>query len=83
MIHELKIWTNYFNDICSGKLDFCYRKNDRGYRVGDILRLNEYIMLTKNYTGNYVECVVTYIMDDVEIGIPKGYCVLGLERIDG
>lgn len=39
-IHELKIKKEYFNAIDSYEKSFEYRKDDRGYKVGDLLALN-------------------------------------------
>ncbi len=39
-IHELKLDTKYFNDVKSGKKNFEIRKNDRDFKVGDILNLH-------------------------------------------
>lgn len=41
MIHQLKIDSEYFDDVASGKKTFEVRKNDRNFLVGDFLALNE------------------------------------------
>lgn len=40
-IHELKILPEYFEAVVSGNKRFEIRKDDRNYKKGDILRLNE------------------------------------------
>ncbi|WP_282798853.1 DUF3850 domain-containing protein [Lactococcus lactis] len=40
--HELKLDIKYFNDVESGKKNFEIRKNDRDFKVGDILELKAY-----------------------------------------
>lgn len=68
MIHELKILPNYFADVISGKKTFEARRNDRPYKVGDLLALNEYIPEEKRYTGNSCLVYIDYILND------EGYC---------
>ena len=41
MIHELKIDSDEFNAIISGKQSFIFSDNDRPFNVGDLLALNE------------------------------------------
>lgn len=41
-IHPLKTWPNFFELIESGVKTFELRKNDRNYRAGDILFLQEW-----------------------------------------
>ena len=71
MIHELKILPNYFDDVMSGRKTFEVRKNDRDFRVGDLLALNEYDADKKEYTRNSCLVYVDYILKD------DGYCKSG------
>lgn len=41
MIHALKIKSEYFEAVISGEKLFEVRVNDRNYKVGDLLGLNE------------------------------------------
>ena len=41
-IHELKLDTEYFDDVKSGLKTFEIRKNDRDYQVGDLLSLSRF-----------------------------------------
>jgi hypothetical protein len=55
------------------------RKDDRGYQVGDILCLEEYDFITKEYTGRSINKVVTYILDgNGFFGLTNGFIVMGL-----
>lgn len=56
------------------------RKNDRDYKVGDIIAINEYD-LQKGYSGNHAIFVITYILDD-PITCKLGYVVLGRSKCD-
>ncbi|MBP1544345.1 MAG: DUF3850 domain-containing protein [Oscillospiraceae bacterium] len=42
MIHELKCHPEYFDALILGKKTFEIRKNDRDFRVGDLVALNEF-----------------------------------------
>jgi hypothetical protein len=69
--HELKSWPEYFQATKSGVKTFDIRKNDRDYKVGDILILKEWKPsgysdvspneITGEYTGEELEVEVTYI----------------------
>lgn len=41
-IHELKLDTFYFDDVKSGLKTFEIRKNDRDFKVGDVLSLSRF-----------------------------------------
>ena len=56
MIHELKIFPEYFEAVISGKKSFEIRKADRPFAVGDILALNEFDPTIPGYTDN--SCLV-------------------------
>lgn len=76
--HEIKIGATFYADAASGKKNFELRKNDRDYRVGDIIKLQEYDKGA--YTGQYCRKRITYILEDYT-GLEDGYCVLGCELI--
>jgi len=65
MIHELKILPEYFEDVISGRKTFEIRKNDRPFKKGDLLALNEHD--GKSYTGNSCVVYVDYLTDDAEL----------------
>ena len=49
-IHELKLDTEYFDDVKSGLKTFEIRKNDRDFKVGDVLALSLYSSYYREYT---------------------------------
>ena len=67
--HELKTWPEFFQPIWEGKKLFEVRNNDRNYKVGDYLNLQEYKPTgilphaDDGYSGREVLCKVLYIPD--------------------
>ncbi|WP_413509706.1 DUF3850 domain-containing protein [Carnobacterium maltaromaticum] len=57
---------------------FEIRKNDRDYKVGDILILKEYISHDYRYTGYIFKVEITYMTDYAQ---QDGYVVLGIEEV--
>lgn len=60
-LHRLKIQPEYFEAVCDGRKSFEIRKNDRHFRVGDRLILQEYNPETQQYTGRVIERRISYI----------------------
>lgn len=80
--HELKILPQYFQAVWDGTKNFELRKNDRDYKVGDILILREYN--NGEYTGSFLKVIVTYILKDCpEYGLDKEYCILSFRSHSG
>ena len=82
MTHELKCWTEYYAEIVSGRKTFEVRKNDRNFRIRDILVLKEYDHTLKEYTGQELYCSVTYILYGGEFGINEGWVVMSIRKLD-
>lgn len=80
-VHHLKTWTKYFVDAKSGIKPFEVRKNDRNFKVGDTLILNEYDPERQRYTGNWVAKSITYILDDQSF-VKEDYVILGMKDIN-
>ena len=79
-IHRLKIKPEYFEEVIKGNLTFQVRYNDRDFKKGDLLTLEEFD--SKEYTGKYVNAEITYVLDDVEF-MKNNYVALGIKlRID-
>ena len=83
--HDLKIWPSYFEAVKSGVKTFEWRRNDRDFAVGDILRLQEFEPAGSTtfggvYTGRELFAEITYKAEGV-FGIPEGYCVLAIKPI--
>lgn len=78
-IHQIRLSSQYFDDVCSGKKSFEFRKNDSNYKVGDILEMTEF-KDGKN-TGRMVRVIVTYFLDGFT-GMEDDYCILGTSLVN-
>ena len=81
MIHELKIWPGYFEDIVTGKKTFEVRRADRPFVEGDLLALNEWNPKTEGYTGASVLVKVIYIWRD-PIYVREGFVIMSIVPCD-
>lgn len=75
-IHDIKIANEFYDDVASGKKKFELRKNDRGYKVGDMLDMEEY--KAGEPTGRHIMANIIYMLEDYT-GLEEGYCILGIE----
>ena len=79
MKHLLKILPEYFKEVVKGTKTFEVRKNDRPFKVGDILVLAEYCISIQSFTGRVCEKKVTYILEGGSFGVDKSFVVMGLQ----
>ena len=84
--HVLKSWPEFFEPIFKEAKNFELRKNDRHYKVGDVLVLREWEPTRNEYSGRKCTRTVIYRLDGIGPGgitplhgLSQGYCVLGLE----
>lgn len=47
--HELKIWPEHYEAVKSGRMTFQMRRNDRDFKKGDTVCLNEFCPKTNGY----------------------------------
>ena len=76
--HEVKLAASWWNDITSGKKRFELCKNDRGYKVGDKLLMQEYA--AGAFTGRTILADITYMLEEYT-GLTEGYAILGVELL--
>lgn len=77
-VHDVKEWPKWHADLVSEKMQFETRKNDRDYRIGDVLVVREWDPDTSAYTGKLAVRVITYIMDHADLPEGKaGWVTLG------
>ncbi len=84
MIHKLKTVQPFFNEVKEGIKKFELRKNDRDFKKGDLLIIEEYdteevMESSKGYTGKAFVVKVDYILENYT-GIQNGYCVMGVTK---
>lgn len=82
MIHELKTEHKYFQAVADGVKLFEIRRNDRGFGVGDKLRLLEYDRQQEQYSGRVLYCDVTWMMGDAPY-VPDGYVCMSIKISKG
>jgi len=78
--HKLKTWIPYYRDIINDIKTFEIRKNDRDFKVGDILILEEWDDIKETYTGHFIYMRVGYILKGGQFGIEDGYVVMTLNN---
>lgn len=61
-LHDLKTWPMYFQAVWDHRKPFEVRKDDRGFREGDVLRLREWNPETGEYTGRDRCVTVGYVL---------------------
>jgi hypothetical protein len=80
VLHDLKCWPDSFNALVHEEKTFEWRKNDRGFEVGDTLWLREWEPTSGKYTGREIKRSVAYILSGSLFGIPEGYCIMSLRK---
>lgn len=86
--HVLKCWPQFFDAISAGKKTHDLRRaDDRDFRVGDVVQLNEFDPTSQQYTGRRLRVRITYITSAaLPCALSKGalhpdYCILSIQRL--
>ena len=77
--HTLKILPEYHRALLEGRKTFEVRKNDRDFREGDTLMLEQYDSELARTFGAPLWLKVTYVLKGGQFGIEEGYCVMGVK----
>ena len=80
MIHDIKCIEPFYSEAEEGKKSFELRKNDRNYKVGDILCQWQFV--DGQITGKNFCQKVIYLLQDFT-GLVEGFCIMGVERTEG
>ena len=87
MTHELKTLPVYWDAVASGQKPFEVRLDDRGFKVGDTLRLLRHesgqTAPSMDGRGQDISRDITYVLRGGQFGIEVGYVVLGLREAAG
>jgi hypothetical protein len=75
-IHCLKTWPDYYAAVLSGVKTFEIRQNDRDFKVGDALVLQEFDPKAEYYTREMTTVIISYITDFAQ---QPGYVVMGIK----
>lgn len=78
--HILKTWPGYFQHLADGTKKFEIRKNDRGYKRGDVLELREWSK-ANGYSGRQISAEVTYIIYGETLGVAPGWCLMSINEV--
>lgn len=76
---RLKTWPGPFAATRAGLKPWELRKNDRGYRVGDLLVQEEWDPATEAYTGKTTGGIVTFILEGGQFGLPADHVIMTLD----
>lgn len=74
-VHCVKILPENFENVLSKKMSFQIRKDDREYKLGDCMYLQEFI---EDYTGRSLPVKINHILKENE-GLRDGYVLLNIE----
>lgn len=74
----LKILPEYYQAIEKGEKSFEVRFNDRNFQKGDVLHLQEWS--DGEYTGQVMECGVTYILDNPDY-CKDGFVIMAIKVV--
>lgn len=78
--HVLKTLAPYFDAVADGSKTFELRKNDRGYKVGDVLVLQRWAEPgpLQDRDAAPLRKRVSYVLLGGQYGLDREFCVLGL-----
>lgn len=79
-IHHLKTWPEYFRAVVSGAKKVEIRKDDRDFRVDDVLCLEEYDINTGKFTGEKITVKVTHCLRG-QPWVPDGYVAMSITPV--
>ncbi len=80
--HLLKTWPDVFQEIKDGQKVHEFRNNDRDFKRGDMVLLEEFIPAGERYTGRSILVQIMAISYGPEWGIPKGWTAFSIRRLE-
>jgi hypothetical protein len=79
--HLLKTVHPYFKFVWDRVKKFELRKNDRDFKTGDILILQEYDPINEQYMSREIHLKVDYILHGGKFGLKDGYCIMQCHEV--
>lgn len=80
MTHNLKIESKFYNEVIAGTKNFELRKNDRNFKIGDIIHLIEYH--NSKPTSRTCKRLILYILkSSPDFGLMSGYSILSFNPL--
>lgn len=79
--HVLKTWPDVFDLVWDGHKTHEFRKNDRGFKRGELALLREFDPTSDTYSGREVLVEITAISYGPEWGIPEGFAAFSIRKI--
>lgn len=79
MLHELKQESQYYNPVRDGVKTFEIRRNDRNFKIDDIIILREWSPFG-GYRGRYLLRKITYVLHG-NYGLLEGFCCLSIRPL--
>lgn len=79
--HALKTWPAEFRAVRAGQKLHDVRLDDRGFEVGQVLKLDEYLPDEQRYTQAFELVAVSYITRGPSFGLPRGMVVMSLVHL--
>ena len=79
-LHEIKLLSEFADDVYAGRKNFEIRKNDRDYRVGDTVQFR--VIGSKeaaNHILNTRQYEITYVLSGW--GIEDGFVAFGIKPV--
>lgn len=81
MMHELDSYPKPFEAIMRGLKTFVCGFDNRNFRVGDKLKINEFDPDKILYTGRFIEVKVIYLQSGGDNDIPDDYVIMSIKKI--
>ncbi len=74
----LKTWPSYYKEIKENRKTFEMRLDDRDFKIGDLIVLEEYD-LDLGYSGRSIIKEITHILSGPKFGLMEGWVILSFK----
>lgn len=81
LVHHLKIQTEFFEAVNKGLKKFEIRRNDRDFKIGDWVFLENFNPKTNSYEPGIIKVEIIYIIEGGQFGIEEGFIIFGFNKI--